>query len=159
MPTARISSAVNANEPRVALKSGLTKITTRAPSCGLVTSNTWRVQTTCAETAAIGSLRVRNTVLPRFLHSAICPSTQTRPSFPIQPLTSCSTVRTGTGDSADVSRAMPLSHHAGLTVAPISPTAADHSRRRPIVGVAHTDNRFAPVGHTANASPCPAGST
>src|SRR5262249_16308015 len=39
--------------------------------------------------------------------------------------TSWSTVRTGTGDSADVSRAMPLSHHAGPTVAPKShmPTA------------------------------------
>ncbi len=45
-PTARISSAVSANEPRVALKSGLTNITTRAPSTGLTTSKTARVQIT-----------------------------------------------------------------------------------------------------------------
>ena len=49
MPTARISSAVSANEPLVALKSGLTNITTRAPSLGLTASKTCRVQITCAE--------------------------------------------------------------------------------------------------------------
>ena len=107
MPTARISIAVSANEPRVALKSGLTNMTTRAPSCGLTASKTARVQITWADTAASGSLSVRKTVLPRFLHSAICPSTQIRPSLPIHPPTACSTVRTGTGASADVSRAMP----------------------------------------------------
>ncbi|GLW62142.1 hypothetical protein Arub01_03860 [Actinomadura rubrobrunea] len=36
----------------------------------------------------------------------ICPSTQMRPRRPIQPPTACSTVRTGTGDSAEVSIAM-----------------------------------------------------
>ena len=52
------TSAVNANEPRVALKSGLTKITTRAPSGGLVTSNTWRVQTNSAREVRVVPKRV-----------------------------------------------------------------------------------------------------
>ena len=99
------SSAARAKDPRLALKSGRAQMTTLAPSAGggSAASNTCREQMTRTDTAAIGSRRVRNTALPRTAHSAICPSTQTRPSRPIHPPTSCSTVRTGTGASADVS--------------------------------------------------------
>ena len=95
-PTARISSAVSANEPRLALKSGRAKITTRAPSAagGPAASNTCRVQMTRTDTAATGSRRVRNTAPPRTADSAICPSTQTWPSRPIHPH-QLQTVRTG----------------------------------------------------------------
>ena len=67
----------------MALKSGRAQITTLAPSAGggSAASNTCRVQMTRTDTAATGSRRVRNTALPRTAHSAICPSTQIRPSL------------------------------------------------------------------------------
>ncbi len=110
MPTARISSAVRANEPRLALKSGRAHTTIRAPSCGAgsAASKTARVQITRTETAAMGSRKVRKTGPrpPRAFSSAICPSTQMRPRRAIQPPTICRTVRTGAGDSGDVSSGM-----------------------------------------------------
>jgi len=114
MPTARISSAVSENEPLATLKSGRAQITTRAPSAGAgsLASYTARVHTTRAETAATGSRSVRNTVLPRRFSSAIWPSTQTRPRRLTHSPTSRSTVRTGTGDSAVVSRGMAWSGSA-----------------------------------------------
>ncbi|GGT76767.1 hypothetical protein GCM10010177_38700 [Actinomadura citrea] len=41
-----------------------------------------------------------------------------RPSLPIHPLTACSTVRTGTGDSAVVSIAMQAAYGAGRAAGP-----------------------------------------
>ena len=116
MPTARISSAVSANEPRLALKSGRAQTTMRAPSfgAGSVASNTCLVQITRTETAAMGSRRVRKTVPrpPRTLSSAIWPSTQMRPRRAIHPPTICRTVRTGAGDSGDVSSGMAVADWA-----------------------------------------------
>ena len=144
-PTARISSAVRANEPRLALKSGRARMTTLAPSAGggSAASNTSREQMTRTDTAATGSRRVRNTAPPRTASSAICPSTQTRPSRLIHPPTSCSTVRTGTGASADVSsgtKPLPLAwrsgartwsaHRPGRRAPARTPRAAGPARRR-----------------------------
>ena len=108
MPTARISVAEREKEPRLVLKSGFAQTSTRAPSPGggSVASRTVRGQITRTETAATGSRRVRNAVLPRRVSSAICPSTQTRPRRPIHSLVSLRMVRTGTGASGEVSRAM-----------------------------------------------------
>src|SRR5215469_13295920 len=90
------------------LKSGLAHTTTRAPSpgTGSAASSTERAQITRTETAATGSRKVMNAVLPRLVSSAIWPSTQTRPSRPTQSPTRRSTVRTGTGDSGAVCRGM-----------------------------------------------------
>ena len=65
-------------------------MTTLAPSAGggSAASNTCREQMTRTDTAATGSRRVRNTAPPRTASSAICPSTQTRPSRLIHPPTS-----------------------------------------------------------------------
>ena len=71
-------------------------------------SSTVRGQMTRTETAATGSRRVRKTVLPRRVSSAICPSTQTRPRRLIHSLVSRRMVRTGTGASGEVSRAMAI---------------------------------------------------
>src|SRR5262249_14115192 len=108
MPTARISSAVSENDPRATLNSGLAHTTTRVPSpgAGSAASSTVREQITRTATAATGSRKVRNAVLPRLVSSAIWPSTQTRPSLPTHSPTRRSTVRTGTGDSAEVSSGM-----------------------------------------------------
>lgn len=104
MPTGRISRAVNANEPLLTQKSGLTCITTRAPSTGRGTlaSYTARAQVIRAETLATGSRSVRKTVPPRAVSSVICPSTQTVPSLPIHWATICSTDLIGSGASGDV---------------------------------------------------------
>ena len=90
------------------LKSGFAQTRTRAPSPGggSVASSTARGQMTRTDTAATGSRRVRNTVPPRLVSSAICPSTQTRPSRLIHSPVSRRMVRTGTGASAEVSRPM-----------------------------------------------------
>ncbi len=73
MPTALIWVAVSANEPLAELNSGFAQITTRAPSAGAgeVASSTALVQMTRTETEATGSRRVRKTVPPRRLSSAI----------------------------------------------------------------------------------------
>src|ERR1017187_8503052 len=107
-PTARISTAERENDPLLALKSGLAQTRTRAPSAGggSDASSTVRAQITLTDTAATGSRRVRYAVPPRLVSSAICPSTQIRPRRPIQSPTRRMTVRTGTGESAEVSRAM-----------------------------------------------------
>ena len=67
----------------LALKSGRARMTTLAPSAGggSAASNTSREQITRTDTAATGLRRVRNTAPPRTASSAICPSTQTRPSL------------------------------------------------------------------------------
>src|SRR5262249_28889565 len=115
MPTVRISKAVSENEPLAVLKSGLAQRTTRAPWAGggSWASRTPWVHITRPATAAPGSRRVRNPVLPRRFSSAIWPPPQTRPRRPPHSPTSRSTVRTGTGDSGEVS--------SGIRVSPARP--------------------------------------
>ena len=130
IPTVLISIAVSENEPLAVLKSGRAQMTTRAPSAGAgsLASKTVRLHTTRAETAATGSRRVRNTVLPRRFSSAIWPSTQIRPRRPTQSPTSRSTVRTGTGDSGVVS--------SGMAAGQASPLSSLAMRRSNIVSTA-----------------------
>ena len=147
MPTARISVAEREKEPRLVLKSGFAQIRTRAPSAGggSVASSTVRGQITRTETAATGSRRVRNTVLPRRVSSAIWPSTQTRPRRPIHSLVSLRIVRTGTGASGDVSSAMMVGSGPALVpFAELDEAAFEHGDhgRAALVGILVVEQRL-----------------
>src|SRR6266496_2424793 len=139
IPTARTSMAVRAKAPRLMLKSGFAQTTTRAPSAGAgsLASSTARGHTTRTDTAATGSRKVRKTTAPRRVSSAIWPSTQILPSRPSHSPTSRSTVRTGTGDSAEFASAMtacpagpPARRRSGLAALDLGNTALEHGQHR-----------------------------